>query len=317
MLPPRMPPLPLPLSLSVPLLPSAPPAASSLVWLGLGASGCWALANVAVQRGARRLGTVRALLWAQVLGGLGLAVLAALFDQRSQPFTVVTLGWLAGAGCAALVAYLCMFYAFQHGRLSIAVPIMSGWAVISSAISVGLFHERVRPLQLIGSALVIGGMILVSRPPPDTSPAAAPVSGPPRRPRWMLAALGATLGFGILIPSIGRLTPATGRLGAVCAVYAMDILLGLPLAVLFRVGLAPPPRGSWRPVALAALFETGGFACIALAVGRAPMAVVSPLASLASALTVLYAWVILRDRPPRLALMGAALASIGVVVLAL
>jgi len=46
------------------------------VLLGLGASVCWALANVAVARSARAVGTVRALLWAQIVGGLGLVGLA-------------------------------------------------------------------------------------------------------------------------------------------------------------------------------------------------------------------------------------------------
>ena len=50
---------------------------------------------------------------------------------------------------------------------------------------------------------------------------------------------------------------------------------------------------------------------------RAPLAIVSPLASLAAAFTVLYAWVILRERPARGVLIGAALVSAGVVVLAL
>jgi uncharacterized membrane protein len=47
------------------------------------------------------------------------------------------------------------------------------------------------------------------------------------------------------------------------------------------------------------------------------VAIVSPFASLAAAFTVLYAWMILRERPARGVLLGAALVSIGVVVLAL
>ena len=292
------------------------------ILLGLGASGCWALANVAVARSTRLVGTFRALLWAQLVGGVGLAALALAFDQRTAPLSGAVVAWLAGAACASLLAYLCMFYAFQHGRLSIAVPIMSGWAVISSAISVLLFHERLQPLQLVGAALVLGGVVLVARNagPAEDPAAGAPAAGAPAagaRPRWVLAALAAALGFGVLIPAIGRLAPATGRLGAICAVFAADILLGLPLAAFFRVGLGAPARGAWGPVIVAGLFETAGFACIALTAGRVPLAVVSPLASLASAMTVIYAWVVLRERPAGLALLGAALACAGVVVLAL
>ena len=293
------------------------------VLLALGASVCWALANVSVARSTRLVGIFRGLLWAQVAGGV-LAAALALALPRSGPlaaFSLATLAWLAGAGIASLLAYLCMFYGLEHGRLSIAVPIMSAWSVISTAISVLVFHEPVRPSQLVGGALVIAGVIVVSRHARDAARAGEAEqtawAGPSRRPRWVLASMGAALGFGLLIPAIGRISAATGPVGCVATVFGADILLGLPLAAWLRVDLRPPPRRALLPVALAGIFETAGFVLIALAVGRAPLAVVSPLASLSSALTVFYAWVVLRDRPPPVVFAGAALACVGVVVLAL
>jgi drug/metabolite transporter (DMT)-like permease len=289
------------------------------VLLALGSSVSWGLANVVVQRSTRLVGTFRSLLWAQVAGGTLAALLALALGQRPPALATLLAGgtpvWLAGAGVASLVAYLSMFYALEHGRLSIAVPIMSGWAVISAAISVLVLHEPVRALQLAGAGVVIAGVVLVSRAA-STSPMAATARAS-RRPRWLLASAGAALGFGLLIPAIGRLTPVFGQLGAVTAVFSADIVLGLPLAALLGVNLRPPPRAALVPVALAGLCETSGFICIALTVGRAPLAVVSPLASLASALTVLYAWVVLKDRPPRVALAGAVMVCAGVIALAL
>ena len=292
---------------------------SSAILFALGASLSWALANVAVARSARLVGTVRGLLWAEVAGGVLAALVGwiAHVDVRTQAFTIGTAAWLAGAGAAALLAYLCMFYALEHGRLAIAVPIMSGWAVISTGISVLLLREPVRPAQLGGAALVILGVVLVSRRAGQAAGAARRAAGARARvPRWLWASFGAALGFGVLVPAVARVAPATGRIGSVVAVFGADILLGLPLAAWFRVDLRPPPRDAWAPVALAGLFEAAGFVCIALAGARAPLSVVSPLASLASALTVLYAWVVLRDRPPPVALAGAALAAAGVLVLA-
>jgi drug/metabolite transporter (DMT)-like permease len=273
-----------------------------------------------VQRSARLVGTVRGLLWALVIGGTLAAGLACAVDRRQLVFSAATLAWLAVAAVASLAAYLCMFYALEHGRMSIAVPIMAGWSVISTAISALWLREPTRPAQLIGAASVITGVTLVSRYARQVAGGGAPATGtgtPAARPRWVLAATGAALGFGVLIPSIGRLTPATGQVGAVAAVFGVDILLGLPLAAIFGVDLRPPGRGALVPVALAGLLEAGGFACIALTVGRAPLVVVSPLASLASTLAVLYAWIVQRDRPPPIALAGAILACAGVVVLAL
>jgi drug/metabolite transporter (DMT)-like permease len=281
------------------------------ILLGLSASACWAVANVAVQRSGQRVGAFRALLWAQLLS---LPLLAALLpvDARTAAFGGAEAAWLAGAGAASLLAYVCLFYAFEHGKLTVAVPLMSSWAVIAAALSLAVFGERLRGGQVAGGVAVIAGALVVSR-------FAQAQSGGQRdagERRWLLASVGAAVGFGVTIPALGRLVPSTGSFGAVGLVYVGDIVLGLPLALAWRVNLAPP-RGAWLPVALAGLFETAGFVCIALGGRYAPLALVSPLSSLAGAFTVLYAWVVMRERPRPPVLAGAALVCAGVVVLAI
>jgi drug/metabolite transporter (DMT)-like permease len=284
------------------------------ILLGLGASASWALANVAVQRSARRVGTVRALLWAQVVGAALVVPLALALDRRSVAPSPADVPWVLGAGLAALLAYVCLFYAFQHGRLTIAVPIMSSWAVLAAGLSLLLFHEHVRPAQLAGAAVVVAGALVVSRYSQQQAAAAPALPG---GPRWLLAALGAAVGFGLLIPAMGRLAPVVGSLGVIAVVYAADVVLGLPVALRFRIPLGPPRGDAWLAVVLAGLFETAGFACISLGARHAPLALVSPLSSLASAFTVAYAWAVLGERPAAPVLVGATLVCAGVVVLAL
>src|SRR5439155_578088 len=112
--------------------------------LGLGASACWAVANVAIQRSARQLGALRALLWAQVVGIVLVAALVPLVDRRVAGFGTAEAAWALGGGAAALLAYVALFYAFEHGRLTVAVPVMSSWAVLSTALSLALFDQRLR-----------------------------------------------------------------------------------------------------------------------------------------------------------------------------
>jgi drug/metabolite transporter (DMT)-like permease len=280
--------------------------------LGLAASASWALANVAVQRAGRAVGALRALLWAQVIGIALSAIGAVAFDDRTASISGATGVWIAVAGTSALLAYLCLFYAFEHGRLTLAVPIMSSWAVLASALSLVLFHERLTVGGGIGAAAVITGAVVVSR---QAQRAEATVAG--IRPRWLLAAVGAAVGFGILIPAMRRISPTFGAVGTVGVVYVADLVLALPLAVGFRIDLSPPRGRVWLPVSLAGLFETAGSACIVLGARHAPLAIVSPLASLAAGFTVLYAWAILGERPAGRVLVGAVLVSAGVVVLAL
>jgi drug/metabolite transporter (DMT)-like permease len=283
------------------------------VLMGLGASACWAVANVAVARAGRSIGSVRALLWAELCGCIMAAIASALFDQRSAPVSGPIAAWLAVAGVAALVGYGCMFYAFEHGRLTFAVPIMSSWALISAALSMVVFGERLGRTHALGGAIVLAGALVVSRYAQAESARAAGGA----TPRWLFGAAGAAVGFGVLIPLMGRLVPTFGAVGAVGAVYVANIALGLPLALAFGLGLRPPSGADWLPVLAAGLFETAGFACITIGSRFAPVALVSPFASLASALTVAYAWTVLRERPARAVLIGAALVCAGVVVLAL
>jgi drug/metabolite transporter (DMT)-like permease len=285
--------------------------------LGFGASVSWALANVAVQRAGRAVGSVRALLWAQVAGAVMVAVAAPLFDGPIGHMAAADWGWLAFAGVGALAAYLCMFYAFQHGRLTVAVPIMSSWSVLSAALSVLLFGERLGARQLAGAATVIAGAIVVSRHAQSDAGPDAKGGTPAGAPRWLLAAAGAAAGFGVLVPVMGRLVPVLGSVRVVGAVYLVDLALGLPIALAYRVPLGPPAGAAWLPVILAGLFETAGFAFITIAARFAPLAIVSPFASLAAALTVGFAWVFLGERPGRGILVGAGLVCAGVVVLAL
>jgi len=283
------------------------------ILLGLGASACWALANVAVARSGRDLGSFRALFWA-LLTGAGMAALAsAAIDQHDFTLSASRAGWIAVASASSLLAYVCLFYAFEHGRLTIAVPIMSSWAVIAAALSIGVFGEHLGRGQLAGAASVVAGALVVSR----YAQVESARGGAGGTPRWVIAAVGAAIGFGVLIPTMARLVPMFGSIGSIGVVYLADIALGVPLALAFGIGLRPPRGAAWLPVLAAAFFETAGFACITLGARFAPLALVSPFASLASALTVLYAWTVLRERPPRAVLIGAALVCAGVVILAL
>src|SRR4029077_10195227 len=123
----------------------------------------WALTNVAVARSGQMVGPMRGLLWAEVFGGVLAGFASWMVDGPTQAFTLGTAGWLLVAGVSSLAGYLCMFYALALGRLSIVVPVMSGWAVISALLSASILGQSVHAAQLAGSVLVICGIAMVSR----------------------------------------------------------------------------------------------------------------------------------------------------------
>jgi drug/metabolite transporter (DMT)-like permease len=275
----------------------------------------WALGNVFIQRSGRALGGPRALVWALGLGGVVSAAAAPLIDERPDPVTTGTIVWLLVGALSGLIAYAALFYSFSRAKLSLAVPFVTCWSLVSGALSLTVFHQSVTSGQLLGAAIVLGGVVLVSigasRGQADT---ANPGGAGGLKP--LAAAFASGLAFGVMIPAMAQVTPALGSFGTAAAVYLFGLLLAVPISFALRVPLGLPPRAAWGEVIGAGFFETAGFVFLNAAGRLAPVAVIAPVASLAAALTVLYAAIFLRERPGSLALAGALLASLGVVVLA-
>lgn len=280
--------------------------------LGLGASGCWAVANVAIQRSTRAMGIAPSLVWSQVLGGAGLLGLALALERPVASWTAGTIAWSACGGVAACLAYLGLFYATAHGRLSIVIPIVSSWALLSTAIGV-MLGQAAGAGNLVGALLVVGGVVLVARAAGRDDALAR--AGRERLAVW--AAVAGAIGFGTLIPAIDRIAPVAGRLGAVPLVFGLDLALVIPVLRARRLAIAPPAGAGWAALVAVALFEAAGFACASLGGAHAPLAVVAPAASVSAPLTVVWAWLVLGERPGGLAASGAALSAAGVLLLAL
>lgn len=293
-----------------------------MIWVGvvlaLVTSLSWGLGNVLTQRVGRLVGPPRAMVWSLAAGGLLATPCALLFDERTAAFDQATLIWTAVSAIAGVVAYVGLFFAFAHEGLAIAVPIVSAWPLVSGAVSVLLLGERVEGLQLVGASLVLVGVILVSLPRKARAErAGAGTDAPAAGARWALhAAFASAVGFGVMVPAMARIAPATGAFGATVVVFALGITFALVVGGAVRANMRPPQRSAWVLVLATGAAETAGFVTVSLARRFAPMALVAPVASLSSTLTVLYAWIVLGERPSMSAAAGALLAGVGVAILA-
>ena len=275
----------------------------------------WAVANVFIQRSGKMIGAPRALLYALLVGAAGSLVAAAFFDERPQPLALSHLAWLALAGVSGLIGYAGMFAAFEKADLTVSVPVVSSWSMVAAAFSVLVLGERPDVHHYAGAGLVCLGVVVVAV---GSTRGASDESGARKRGLFaVIASSAGALGFGIMIPTFGFVSPALGAFGASAAVYLLCALLGLPLARLLKEPLGLPGPGAWRLVIITGIAETVGFVSVALGRRYAPITVVAPVSSLAATFTVIYAWAILRQRQSPAALIGGVLVCAGVVVLAL
>ncbi|MEZ4438389.1 MAG: EamA family transporter [Polyangiaceae bacterium] len=278
--------------------------------LAFGSALSWSAANVAVQASSRRFGSWGALISAQLVGG-ALATVLALALEPWRPPELGLLPLVIGAGLAAALAYRGLFEALRGGQVGVVTPIISAWAIVS----VGLGLVMGTPLSRLGALgvlLVALGNGLVARTGSGGQGTEEERSTSRAAIAW---ALGAALGFGTMVPLIDRLGTSLGRLWTIPWVWAAELLLIVPWVVA-RGAVQAWPRTlrDWWITARSGVFEVGGFVALTLALALSPLAVVSPISSLSTALSVLLGLVLLRERLRPVTLAGAALASVGVVV---
>lgn len=279
------------------------------VLLGLLASTCWGLANIVISRTSRALGPVIPLLWGQLFGFLLLG-LAGL--RWPAPGPLQSWGWLLIAGLSCAVAYVGMFRAFAGGPVSIASPIIAGWAAISALAGVVLFAEDMPPLRILGAVLAVGGVVVVAS---RSGGPANPGDWRSSRADVLLSAGASALGFGLAVTATRPLAEELGPIVSIAAMWLVQWIFVVPYAISRRDTRWWPGWSALPLVLLFGLLETVGFIAVDLGTMVAPLTVVSPAASLGSLMSVLLGRLLLGElvRPALFAWSGVVV--IGVVLL--
>ncbi len=270
------------------------------VLFGLIAAFGWGAGDFVISRIARKIGPLPTLLYVQLAGLLTICLVLLV---RRDPFPADLGVWALAAGVNMLnvVGTLCLYRALAVGTLAIVSPLTASFAVVTALLAV-LGGERLAPATLLGVAVVVGGVIVVARAP---GASAASLEGVP-------AAFGAALCYGIFFY---LLVPVTASMGIAWPVLVARILTGATAALLLLVRREQPPQLTPRlagAMLLATSLDTLGFLGYNSGISTAYVSVVTAMASIFSAVTVLLAWVFLHERlaPSQWAGVAAVLAGV-------
>jgi drug/metabolite transporter (DMT)-like permease len=232
-------------------------------------------------------------------------------------------------GLASAAAGLAEYEAFRISSMSLVAPIIAGSAVVPFLAGL-ISGEHLAVVQLAGALLAITGIVLISRGGgPVVAPAApsgsvdgiALIRSASRRRldpiqwRAVLLALGAALGFGLLLVSFdlgGKADPYWTVLAARSAsAMAIGIYLGARRPTL-RLPLRAIPV-----LILAGLLIVVANTSFTLASTTGHLSVVGILGSLYPAVTVAYAAVLLREGLQKVQWAASATILAGIVCLAI
>jgi uncharacterized membrane protein len=291
------------------------------------------------------LSTRRATLWAVVAGSqaVGLAGAALVVAASGRPWPGLDSLWPVFAGGVAGAVAIASFYkALAIGTMSIVAPISATSAIVPLA--VGLSRgERPTTLQAVGVVLAVLGVLLAAserggagdrRASRDRLAAgeqgstdgqgAASERSPGERGddggrhavdrRSIGLAVVAALGIGIML--VGYDAAAEGD--ALWAMLGGRVASATCFTVLL-LGLRPSlaaPRRVWPLIAGVGITDTAANGLFAVATTLGLLSLVSVIGSLYPVVTVVYAYVILRERIATHQKLGVAGALLGVVLIA-
>jgi len=307
---------------------------------GLVAALCWGVADFCARGSSRTGGTFLTLFYVEIIATLGMLALNLPLGLIS--FAQATPGTVALAiiiNLAILGGAALLYRAFAIGTLSLVSPIAASFAAVTALLSL-LTGERANPLQLVGIVLTVAGVTVASTVPASTAdnaetrmPNASATVG-----RWHLApglveALGAMLVFGVCYWALRFPVAALGGTTTVFIAKVADMVV---LMLIAAVGLLVHRLRGWgnrakgagvpwyvirRPAGVfwlwvvgVAVLDTAANVAYNLGITVSLTAVVSVISSLFSAVTVLLAWVFLRERLARWQWAGVGAILVGIML---
>jgi drug/metabolite transporter (DMT)-like permease len=236
----------------------------------------------------------------QLTGAAAVAVWAA-FEREAFLGAAPTAAACAAGLCGA-IGLAALYRGMAVGAMGVVAPISSVAAAIP--VAYGLARgERPSPLQLLGLAVALTGLMLVSRTPGSAGRFAAGVG------LALLAALGFGFYFVFLSAAADESVP-----WAVLVARSTSVTLAVAVVAVARISLRVD-RALLAPIVAVGLCDVGANVLFALASTRGLLSVVSVLTSLYPAVTAALAAVLLHERLGRTQLAGATAVLAGAALL--
>jgi drug/metabolite transporter (DMT)-like permease len=254
----------------------------------------------------RRVGSALAVvLGSQTVSLAFVVVVAPLFGGHPH---AVDMAWAALGGVAGAVGLVSFYRGLAIGPMSITAPVSAVIAAVVPVLVGIVSGERPGARAVVGIPLAIVAILLFSSSP-------ASEAGRVRAtPASLVYAVVAGIGFGTFFVFLAQVRREA-------ELFPLFASRGASIAAVVAVGVASRrnlkiPRPSWLLVGLAGVFDIAANALFLLASGRGLLSVVSVLASLYPAATIILARAVLHERLTRRHAIASVVTATAVVLIA-
>ena len=258
---------------------------------GLIAALCWGTSDFAAKISSEKIGALRTALFLQYVGGLILVLVVAQDIPRVWQFPTATYLTL-GLGAINAAAAYSLFKGFEVGQLSIISPIASSYPALTTVLAVMLLNEQMSETRFAAILAILVGIVLVSvqRRDPKTLD----------RKRLAVGVGYAIVAFLALGFTFFALKFVVGELGAFLPVLLVRLMSAIILTGVVVLTPKARPRGTFPRyfvlIVVIGIVDTLGNITYNLGILGGAVSVVSTISGLFSAVTVLLAFVVLKER---------------------
>jgi drug/metabolite transporter (DMT)-like permease len=289
------------------------------ILLGILTALSWGSSDLLARFAARKIGTLRAMLYMQLTG---LLMLSAALPWLGGWSHLVNLtgwrpwGWGSVAGVLNMFATLALYRSFEIGKMSVVAPISSSYAALTMVLD-AITGERLTAVRLAGLVLILLGVLIVARGeeiPDGANPIDA--GGPAEKHLGVKWAFVAALGYGLLFWVLGvRAVPLLGSAQTVWVIRLTCVVLSFAVMGMLRRPPTLPDVGTRWPILGMGLLDTSAYVLNNYGMRLEQVSVVTVLSSLYGAVTVGLAATVLKEKISRVQLVGIVAIFAGIAVI--
>lgn len=241
--------------------------------------------------------------WIMVFA-VGSQTLLPAIDGRTWLFLILS-------GIATGASWLCYFRALQCGNINKVVPVDKSSVILTILLAAIFLHEQIRLPKGIGMVLLGAGTYLMIE-----KKAVAP-GQQAAGSRWFFYAAGSAV-FASLTAILGKvgIRGVESNLGTAIRTVVVLIMAWLMVFVTGKGRkVASVSRRELGFIALSGLATGASWLCYYRALQEGPASVVVPIDKLSILITILFSYVVFKERLSRRALVGLAAVTAGTLVM--
>ena len=250
----------------------------------------WGIADFFAKKAIDSVGYKTSLLLNHATALAPIAVCAVVFFRVPSPSALLIMITLL-AGVLGMLGYVFFYRGFEKGSVSVVSPISASWSVITTLLAVVLYNERLVPLQIVGVTAVFLGVFFAA-----TNFSQYRQSLRKGRSNGVFDGAASMVAWGFCYALLKPMSGWVGPILAICLLRAVAAATLFSWSGITKTKICLPTKWVLLLIVSAGLLDFLGFITFNLSMATDYVAVVSPIAATAPAVTIALAYFILKEK---------------------